>query len=111
MNLDLPHVAIVLKDREIAPVLLTSLRKLTGQSLGDIRAAVATHRPVVQEELFSNGYFDDGISRLRTIVALLQNSDVGFEIYEIREGESYETSDLGACRITPETLENILTGS
>ncbi|HCQ54599.1 hypothetical protein EJ082_16385 [Brevundimonas diminuta] len=107
----LPHIAIILNTSEIATALLVSLYKLTGDSLADIKAAVTGRRPVVQEDLFSNAFYDDGISRLRAIVALLQNSGVEFDIYEIGEGERYDDADLDRCRITSETLGNILSGS
>ena len=54
----LPHIAIILNTSEIATALLVSLYKLTGDSLADIKAAVTGRRPVVQEDLFSNAFYD-----------------------------------------------------
>lgn len=111
MNAELPHVAIVLDDSDVAARVLIGLQRLTGDSLTALKRAVASRQPLICAEMFSNSWYDGGMGTLRKVVRSLGDHGLFFRIYELAEGETYGSADLGLREITPEILENILAES
>ncbi len=48
---------------------------------------------------------------LRAVVDLLESNGSAFAVYELAEGERFETRDENLSLITPDILKNILRGA
>ncbi|NPD17704.1 hypothetical protein HOY34_21225 [Xinfangfangia sp. D13-10-4-6] len=111
MNAHLPHIAIVLDDSEIAARVLIGLQRLTGDRLTALKRAAASRQPLICAEMFSNSWYDGGMDTLRKVVRFLSDHWLAFRLYELAEGETYGSADLGLREITPEILGNIMVES
>ena len=104
----LPHIAIVLSDGNIQASVLADLRKLTGMAFAELKDRIAQRQPVLLLPLFDNRFYESGAAVLGAVVALLESNGVAFAIYELAEGERFETRDEGLSRITSGILKNML---
>ena len=104
----LPHIAIVLSDVNNQASVLAGLRKLTGVAFSELKDRIARWQPVPMIPLFDNQFYESGAAVLRAVVGLLEGAGATFVVYELAEGERFETRDENLSRITPDTLKNIL---
>ena len=101
-------MVIVLEDDNVEIGVLGELHKLLGGSLIELRNAIRDRRPVVEMEIFDNQY-DEKAGQLRKLIALLRDSELKAEVYELPEGDAFATSQsLAVSRISLDILENTL---
>lgn len=104
----LPHIAIVLCDINIQASVLADLRKLTGLAFSELKDRIAQRQPVLLMPLFNNRFYETGAATLSAVVDLLESNGLEFAVYELAEGERFESCDESLSRITSEILKNIL---
>lgn len=104
----LPHIAIVLSALAVPTSVLAGLRKLTGMALSELKDRIARRQPVLLLPLFDNEFYESGAAMLRAVLDLLESNGSAFSVYELAEGERFETRDDNLSRITSDILKNIL---
>jgi len=107
----LPQIAIVLSDVDIEASVLSGLRKLTGAAFSRLKDRIAQRRPILVIPLFGNDFYARGAVMLRAVVDLLESNGSAFAVYELAEGERFETRDENLSLITSDILKNILRGA
>jgi hypothetical protein len=105
------NIVVVVNERAVDVSVLKELHKILGGSLARIRTAISKGLPVVEMEIFDNQY-EEKASLLRKLISLISRSDFGVEIYELPEGDSFESSSVrNESLISMEILKNILDSS
>jgi|SRR5690554_1603674 len=105
------NIVVVLKDKTVEVSVLKELHRILGGSLTTIRTAISKGLPLVEMEIFDNQY-QEKASLLRKLISLIRSNGFEVEIYELPEGDSFETSDLlNESLINEDVLENILDSS
>lgn len=105
------NIVVVLKESVVEISVLKELHKILGGSLTEIRTAISKGLPIVEMEIFDNQY-EEKASLLRNLISLIRSSRFGVEVYELPEGNSFETSGLlNESLINEDILEQILDSS
>lgn len=105
------NIVVVLKDKTVEVSVLKELHRILGSSLTAIRTAITNGLPIVEMEIFDNQY-QEKANLLRKLISLIRSNGFEVEIYELPEGDSFETSDLlNESLINEDVLENILDSS
>lgn len=105
------NIVVVVNEKTVDVSVLKELHKILGGSLTGIRTAISKGLPIVEMEIFDNKY-EEKASLLRKLISLTTSSKFGVEIFELPEGESFETSSVrNESLISIEILENILDSS
>lgn len=104
-------IAVVVKKEASDVAVLKELHKLLGGSLMQIRSAISSGLPVVEMEIFNNQY-EEKSDFLRSLISFIRRSEIDVDIYELPEGDCFETSSVREeSLISEEILENILNSS
>lgn len=105
------NIVVVLKNKTVEISILKELHRILGGSLNTIRTAISKGLPVVEMEIFDNKY-QEKASLLRKMISFIRSNGVEVDIYELPEGDSFETSDsLRESLINEDVLENVLNSS
>lgn len=98
----LPHIAILLSDVNNQASVLAGLRKLTGVAFSELKDRIARWQPVLMIPLFDNQFYESGAAMLRAVVDFLEGAGATFAVYELAEGERFETRDEISAASPPE---------
>lgn len=93
---------------DVPATVLAGLRKLTGAAFSELKDRIARRQPVLVLPLFDNQFYESGAAMARTVVEFLDSNGSAFAVYELAEGECFETRDENLGRITSDILKNIL---
>ena len=104
-----PHLAITMSKDSASAMILRILAQFSGQGISAIKANILNGQPVINVEMFSNEYYDNGAQKLVKLMDALTEQHAKYDVYELPEGETFETADLALCLISPETFRNIVT--
>ncbi|MCB9658226.1 MAG: hypothetical protein H6726_11320 [Sandaracinaceae bacterium] len=88
--------------------LLGALRRVTGTALGELRSSLMDGAPIVSEAIFGNDH-DEVSLVLLGVADVFEDAGVDYEIFELGEGETFESAPLDRREISLSTLKNILT--
>ena len=101
------NIVILLDDRNPSASALMDLQKATGKGLAEIRAAITSNLPLLEQEVF-NAAFDAHASQIRRVLDAIEAHDIQHRLYELPEGRGYgETAD-DRWLISMSTLRSIL---
>jgi len=102
------NIVLVLREKSVDVSVLKELHKLLGGSLAKIRTAISNNQPIVEMEIFDSQYQEKS-GLLRKLITLIRERDVGVDVYELPDGDTFEESGvLKKSSITIDILENIL---
>lgn len=104
------RLVVILDRAEVGVATLKAVKSFTGAGLMEIRSTVAAGLPVIDEEMFTNAWFDE---RARQLVALLkrwQEQGVGFRLWEAPADIPAALAQLesGAGELSLAVLKNIV---
>lgn len=96
------EAVLVLLDRdETSAAVLRSVGSFTGAGLLAIRDRIVVGEPVIEEEMFTNAWFDERAEQLLALVTAWREEGI---MFELRESLAYS----GAVPLELETLRNII---
>lgn len=105
---DAPHLVIVMSKDATDPKILSALAKASGKGLSAVKTAISGARPVIDVEMYSNEYYDGEAHKLVELMDFLTAQHINYDVYELAEGETFDTADLSIRRISPEIFKNIV---
>ena len=105
------NIVVVLKKSTVEMPVLKELHRILGGSLTGIRTAISKGLPIVEMDIFDNQY-EEKAGLLRSLISLIKSSGLEVAIYELPEGDDFETSERrNESLINEDVLENILDSS
>lgn len=104
----MPNIVVIVNEKNVEMSVLKELHKILGGSLTKIRTKISKGLPIVEKEIF-DGKYEEKASLLRKLIFLISCTGLEVAVYELPEGDSFETSSVrNESLISIETLENIL---
>lgn len=91
---------------ELAVQVAAKIAAITGESIALVRQR-GRSGCLIERELFRNDHEDVAMS-LMSVLDLLDQHAVDYQLYELVPGESIDSVSPDDCRISSETLLNIL---
>ncbi|PCM44861.1 hypothetical protein [Marinobacter sp. ANT_B65] len=105
------NIVVVVNEKNVDVSVLKELHKILGGSLTKIRTEISKGLPIIEMEIFDSQY-EEKASLLRRLIFLISCTGLKVRVYELPEGDSFETSSVrNESLISIETLENILGSS
>jgi len=99
-----PRVVVILDRGATNARVLRAAGTFTGRGLLEVKRRILASEPVIDEEMFSNTWFDERAEMLLALLTHWQGEGISFEIREVVIGG--DSADSGA--ISLEVLRNII---
>lgn len=101
------QIAIIVLDEKIPAKILIAIKQVTNESPEIISSRIARHEALYSTLLFYNNH-EEEVNRLKKLTHILQNNNIAFEIFELREEEIFNKASSENYKISLDTLINIL---
>lgn len=85
---------------------LAKVKKITGQSLGELKSKFDSKMPFVEALLFENDH-EEKAAMLKKIADEATKHNVDIQVYELEPDEDFETCPQNECKINIDIMNNI----
>lgn len=82
-----PHVVVTVDRRATSARVLRAAATFAGVGLLETKRRILAGEPVVDEEMFSNVWFDERAGMLLTLLTNWQDEGIAFEVREVSESD------------------------
>lgn len=96
-----PRILVILDRSETSAAVLRSVGSFTSAGLMPVRGCIAAGVPVIDEEMFTNAWFDERAEQLLGLLTSWREQGISFELRETTAGGDVgdtDPLDLGVLR-------------